>query len=71
MVLGDPPPKAARIFSTVGREPWRMRESAAWLTSAWRTPRVGGTRRGGGSVASGMLISYTIHIVYVLLCWYY
>ena len=67
MVLGDPEPTVARIFSTVGREPRRSRASAAWLTSAWRTPRAGGTRRGGGSVDSDMPISYSIHMLYRLL----
>jgi hypothetical protein len=41
MVLGDPEPMAARIFSTVGREPKRSSASAAWLTSACLTPRAG------------------------------
>jgi hypothetical protein len=41
MVLGDPDPRRKRIFSTVGRSPERSRASAEWLTSAWRTPRVG------------------------------
>ena len=67
MVLGDPEPRRKRIFSTVGRSPARRSASAAWLTSAWRTPRVGGTRREDGSVDSNMRLYYRIRILYVLL----
>lgn len=39
MVLGEPLPIFARTLSMVGRSPARSRESAAWLTPLWVTPR--------------------------------
>ena len=54
MVLGEPLPILARIFSMVGRSPERSRESAAWLTSLWVMPRGGGPRALRGGVGSSM-----------------
>jgi hypothetical protein len=39
MVFGEPPLRAARIFSMVGRSPARSRTSAARSTSLAVTPR--------------------------------
>ena len=44
MVLGEPRPNLARIFSMVGRSPARSRVSAAWQTSDCEMPRGGGPK---------------------------
>lgn len=44
MVLGEPLPNLARIFSMVGRIPKRSRASAAWETSDWVMPRGAGPK---------------------------